>query len=206
LIEVAKKSIAQMVQRALVGGVPTEFGEKAELPEVSDGPSGLVECAEEKLPKLFIERSLSSRVDYWRAIYIVQISLTAKLVPLLKPVSLSRQPVGKLRSGLACFILVDAMLRHQTSKKGAMGPTRYIMSRGNREKRTVIVIEANSVVKAGNLYCVFVHQAPPFDLYIQTYQDVTGCQIVCFAVSCPVKQTALVGGGVNDSGITGSRA
>jgi len=63
LIEVAKKSIAQMVQRALVGGVPTEFGEKAELPEVSDGPSGLVECAEEKLPKLFIERSLSSRVD-----------------------------------------------------------------------------------------------------------------------------------------------
>jgi hypothetical protein len=85
-----------MVQRTLVRGVPAEFGEKGELPEVSDGPSDLVECAEEKLPKLFIERGLSSSVEYPRAFYIVQISLTAKLVPLLKPVSLSGQPVGKL--------------------------------------------------------------------------------------------------------------
>jgi hypothetical protein len=52
-----------MVQRTLVRGGPAEFGEKAELPEVSGDLSELVEYAEEKLPKLFIERSLSSRVD-----------------------------------------------------------------------------------------------------------------------------------------------
>jgi hypothetical protein len=51
-----------MVQRTLVRGGPAEFGEKAELPEVSGDLSELVEYAEEKLPKLFIERSLSSRV------------------------------------------------------------------------------------------------------------------------------------------------
>jgi hypothetical protein len=101
-----------MVQRTLVRGVPAEFEEKGELPEVSDGPSELVECAEEKLPKLFIERSLFSSVDYPRAFYIVQISLMAKLVPLLKSVSFSGQPVGKLRCDLDCFILTDAMLRH----------------------------------------------------------------------------------------------
>ena len=120
-----------MVQRTLVRGAPAEFGEKAELPELSGGLSDLVECAEEKLPKLFIERSLSSSVDYARAFYIVQICLMAKLALLLKPVSLSRQPVGKLRSDLACFILIDAMLRHQTSKKRAIDATRHIMSRGN---------------------------------------------------------------------------
>jgi len=85
-----------MVQRTLVRGGPAEFGERGELPEVSGGPSDLVECAEEKLPKLFIERSPSSSVDYPRAFYILQISLMAKLLPLLKPVSLSGQPVGKL--------------------------------------------------------------------------------------------------------------
>jgi hypothetical protein len=56
--------MAQMFQRTLVRGVPAEFGEKAELPEVSGGLSDLVECAEDKLPKLFIERSLPSRLDY----------------------------------------------------------------------------------------------------------------------------------------------
>jgi hypothetical protein len=101
-----------MVQRTLVRGGPAEFGEKGELPKVSDGASDLVMCAEEKLLKLFIERSLSSGVDYPRAFYIVQISLMAKLTPLLKPVGLSGQPVGKLRCDLDCFILIDAMLPH----------------------------------------------------------------------------------------------
>jgi hypothetical protein len=84
--------MAQMVQRTLVRGATAEFGEKAELPEASNGPSDLVECAEEELPKLFIERSLSSRVDYWRALYMVQIFLMIMLVPLLKPVSFRGSP------------------------------------------------------------------------------------------------------------------
>src|SRR5258708_25333882 len=139
-----------MVQRTLVWGEPAEFGENTEVPGGSDGWSNRVECAEEKLPNLFIERSLSSPVDYWRAFYIVQIFPLIKLVPLLKPVSLSRQPTGKLRRDLGCFLFSDAMFRHQTSKKRAIDATRYIMSRGNREKRTGIVIEADGVVKDGS--------------------------------------------------------
>ena len=34
----------------------------------------------------------------------------------------------------------------------------------------------------------------------------TSCQIIGFAVFCPVKQMALVAGGVNDPGITGRQA
>jgi hypothetical protein len=71
--------MAQMVQRTLVRGIPAEFEKKAELPEASGGLFDLVECAEDKLPKLFIERSLPSRQDHRRAFYIVQISLMAKL-------------------------------------------------------------------------------------------------------------------------------
>jgi hypothetical protein len=56
--------MAQMVQRTLVRGAPAEFGEKAELPELSGGLSDPVECAEDKLPKFFIERSLPSRLDH----------------------------------------------------------------------------------------------------------------------------------------------
>jgi hypothetical protein len=58
--------MAQMVQRTLVSGAPAELGEKAELPEVSGGLPDFVECPEDKLPKLFIERSLPSRLDYWQ--------------------------------------------------------------------------------------------------------------------------------------------
>src|SRR5258708_27753303 len=108
---------------------------------------------------------MSSSVDYRRVFYIVQISLMAKLVPLLKPVRLSGQPVGKLRCDLGCFILINAMFRHQTGKKGAIDATRHVMSRGNREKRTGIVIEADRVVKAGSLRCVFPkphHASMPF--------------------------------------------
>ncbi len=121
-----------MVQRTLVMGGLAKFEEKVELPEASGGWFDCVERAEEKLPKLFIERSLSPRVNYWRAFYIVQIFPLIKLVPLLKPVSLSRQPVGKLRCDLVCFVLIDAMLSHQTRKKRAIDAAGHIMSRGNR--------------------------------------------------------------------------
>jgi len=59
--------MAQIVQRTLVSGGPAEFAEKVEVPEVSGGWFDCVERAEDKLPKLFIERSLSPRVNYWRA-------------------------------------------------------------------------------------------------------------------------------------------
>ncbi|HET6932361.1 MAG TPA: hypothetical protein VFI45_18690, partial [Candidatus Acidoferrum sp.] len=53
-------SMAQIVQRTLGSGVPVEFAEKTELLEVSGALSDFLECAEGKLPKLFIERSLPS--------------------------------------------------------------------------------------------------------------------------------------------------
>src|SRR5712692_6163133 len=50
---------------------------------------------------------------------------------------------------------MDSMLRNQTRKKGAINAPRHIVSRGNRKKRTSVIIETDSVVEAGGLRGVF---------------------------------------------------
>jgi hypothetical protein len=59
------------------------------------------------------------------------------------------------------------MLNHQSRRKGTIDATSYVVPRGNRNKRSTVIIETDSVVESGSLGSVLAKTHHPFGTVVE---------------------------------------